>query len=120
MNRTDNLVVENTFVVVHVLSVVRVEAVEVLSQLGEVVCAACLVDSWVWSEVYNLCVWLAEHFAVAHTARSVCVTSLNHVPEVERKVVVVWVCIAAIAAECACNLRDVLVGMTSADVVDVL
>jgi len=131
VNRTDELVVENALIVVHIACVVRIKAVEILCELREVVHAACLVEGRVRVEVAvtvrmnvcvhaeDLCVRLAEHLHVTYTTCRICVTSLDHVPEVDGDVVVIWVVVAHIALQRADDLRDMLVCMTCADVVHI-
>ena len=65
----------------------------------------------------NLCIWLAPHLNVTYTTCRVSVSSLDHVPEVDSDVVVVWVVVAHVALQRADDLRDVLVGVTCTDIV---
>ena len=132
VERTYYLVVEHPLVVIHVSRIVGVVAVEVLGQLGQVVGTTGLVQCRVGAELaivvgghigvhaQYLCVGLAEHFAIAHTARGVGIASLNHLPEVQCQVVVVGLAVSPIASQGAGYLGDMLVGMAGADVVDVL
>ena len=132
MQRTHNLVVEHTFVVVHVSRVVRVEAIEVLGQLGQVVGTAGLIDggfgilravapiaAHVGIHRKHLRVGLTEHLAIAHTAHGIAVTPLYHRPEVLRYIIIVGIGVAAIAPQRTCNHRNVLVGMTGTYGIDV-
>ena len=132
MQRTYNLVIEHALVIVHIRSIVGVEAIQVFGQLGQVVGTAgfvqcrirrrlsVAVSCRVGVHAQHLCIRLAEHFAIAHASGRVGIASLNHLPEVESQIVVVRVPISPIASQGARNLWNVLVGMAGADVVDVL
>ena len=131
VERTYNLIIEYALVVVHVACVIGVEAVEVLRQLGQVVGTAGLVQRGVGTHLaamvhihvgvhaQHLCVGLAEHLAVAHTAHGVAVAALYHAPEVLGNVVVVGVAVATEAAQRTRDLGDMLVGVACAYVVDI-
>ena len=129
IERTHHLIEQDAFVIIHVAGIIGVIAVEVASELQQVVCAACLVDVWValclaflhpvGGHTDNLGIGLTEHLPVAHTACCIGITSLNQGPEVTCNVIIVRIAIDAIAAQSRYDHRDVLIGMTSADVIDV-
>ena len=125
------LVVQNPLVVVHVAGIVRIEAVKVFSELCQVVAATGFVDVRVGEQVavtvahhagvhaHHLGVGLAEHFAVSDAAHCVCISALNHLPEVAGYIIIGIRTANLVALEGAHNHGNVLVGMTGADIVDI-
>ena len=67
----------------------------------------------------NLRIWLTPHLYVTYATCRVCITALDHVPEVDGDVVVVWVVVAHVALQRADDLRDMLVCVTCADVIHI-
>ena len=133
VQRADELVVENSLVVVHVAGIIWLETVEVLRQLRQIIGAACLVQcglriggavapvsTYVCTHREDLGVGLAKHLAVAHASHRIAVASLYHRPEVLGEVVIVWISVAAISSQGSCHHRYMLVGMTCADGIHVL
>ena len=129
---THQLVVQYTFIVVHVAGIIRVEAVEVLGEFGQVVGTARLVEVRVQPpfptmirhgiRVHAGClrVGLPPHLPVAHAAHGVGVASLDEVPEVQGQVVVVGFPVGAVRAQCPHYHGDVLVGVPCAQVIHVV
>ena len=131
MQRAYYLVVEYTLIIVHILCVVRVKAVKVLGQFGQVIGAAGLVDIGVGVYVapvighdvgvhaQYLGVGLTEHLTVAHTAHGVGVAALHKAPEIVCQIVVVGVTVGPVRAQRTCYHGDMLVGMARTYVINV-
>ena len=130
IHRADNLIVEHTLVVVHIAGIIGMEAVQVLRQFRQVIGAAGLVQGGiglfhtvlvndVGTHRGNLRVGLTEHFSIAHAAHRIAVASLYHRPEVLSEVVVVGIAVAAEGAQGTCHHRNMLVGVTGADGIDI-
>ena len=127
VQRTYNLIIQHTLVIVHIPRVVRVEAVQLLSQLRKVIGTAGLVDRRLGAQLPtspaahvhthrgNLRIGLTEHLAIAHTAHRIAVASLDHRPEVLCHVVVVGILVTTETAQRTSHHRYVLVGVARTD-----
>ena len=129
IERTYNLVIQSTLVVVHITRVVGVIAVEVTCQFEQVVCAASFIDvgitlcltllHTVCCHAQHLGIWLSEHLHIAYATGGIYIASLEQCPEVLGKIIVIRIAVAPVTAQGPDNHRDVLVGMTRAYIVDV-
>ena len=130
IERTDDLIVQRALDIIEILRIIWVVTVQILAQLDEVIRTAGFVDirislrftflQSVGCHTQNLGIWLAEHFSVADTTHRIHVSALYQTPEVLCQVVIVWLQIALVAAQRSDDHRNMLVGMASADVIDVL
>ena len=132
MHGTHQLVGKHTLVVVHVAGIVRIKGIEVLGEFGQVVGAAGFVDFGIREQIapavalhagvhaHHLGVRLAEHFSVSYAAHGINVSALHQFPEVAGNVVVSGFSAHLVALEGAHNHGNVLVGVTGANVVDIL
>ena len=117
------MVVEHALVIVHISGIVRVEAVQVFSQLGQIIGTAGFIHSRfilftstpvcdVVAHGSHLGIGLAEHLAIAHTAHGIAVTALYHHPKILGEVIVIGVVVPTESSQCSRYHRYVLVGMT--------
>ena len=127
---TDNLIIQRALDIVEILRIIRVITVQILAQLDEVIRAAGFVDirislrfaflQSIGCHTQNLGIWLAEHLSISYTTHRIHVSALHQSPEVLSQIIIVWLLIALVAAQRSDNHRNMLVGMTGTDVIDVL
>ncbi len=130
IERADNLIVQGTLDIIEILGIVWIIAVQILGEFQEIVGAAGLVDVWICLRLsflltigchaQNLGVRLAEHLAISYATHRIHISALHQAPEVLRQIIVIRLVIALVASQRSDNHRDMLVGMASTDVVDVL
>ena len=132
IHRTHYLIIENAFIVIHVLRIIRIETVQILGELSKIIGTTGLVDRWLGAQLSptptanisthrgDLRVGLTEHLPIAYATHRITVASLNHCPEVLRQVVVIGIVVSTEGAKRTYHHRYMLVGMTRTDSIYIL
>ena len=121
---SQNLIIQCPLIIIHILCIIRIKVIQLLRQLQHIVSRTGLTVA-VANDIICLLIWFCKFLTSTYTADGISITGNCHLPEVGGYIIIIafrfsGFCSCFIQFQRTDNLRDMLVCMTSCNIIIVI